>query len=236
MPFMSASTIIWERIAHEEKRQPVNLGFFHLVCIFFLCSFVGLVGETVVSFAIDGHWESRAGFVIGPFSPIYGVGAVLMTVFSNPLRGRGPVAVYLVSGFVGGFFEYVAGWFFESRYGIVAWSYIDQPLNFHGHTSLIMMAIWGFIGLAWTMWVLAPTVRFIERMPQGIRRPLTTIAFAFLLVDTALTLTALDCWFLRTSGMPVEGPVQLFFSTYFGDSFMTARFETMSMWPVLANR
>ena len=55
-------------------------------------------------------------------------------------------------------------------------------------------------------------------------------------VSAALTLTALDCWFLRTAGAPVQGPVQEFFATWFGDSFMSRRFETMSMWPVLANR
>lgn len=236
MARMSATTAIRQRIARHEKRQPVKLGFFHLVWIFMLCSFVGLVGETLVSFVLDGHWESRAGFIIGPLSPIYGAGAVLITLVGNPLRGRGPLAVFVASGLTGGFFEYVAGWFFETRYGIVAWSYIDQPFNFHGHTSLFMMAVWGAIGIAWVMWALAPTVRLVERMPHGVRRPLTVIAFAFLLVDAALTLTALDCWFLRTAGAPVQGPVQEFFATWFGDSFMSRRFETMSMWPVLANR
>ena len=40
-------------------------------------SFVGLVGETIVSACIDGQWESRAGFIVGPFSPLYGLGTVL---------------------------------------------------------------------------------------------------------------------------------------------------------------
>ena len=103
-----------------ESSQPVDVRFFHLVWLFLLLSFVGLVGETVASYVVDGRWESRAGFVVGPFSPIYGAGAVLFTVFLNPLRDK-PVPVLVVAGaLVGGLFEYLAGWFFEWRYGIVA--------------------------------------------------------------------------------------------------------------------
>lgn len=222
--------------APRESRQPVDVRFFHLVWLFLLLSFVGLVGETVASYVVDGRWESRAGFVVGPFSPIYGAGAVLFTVFLNPLRDK-PVPVLVVAGaLVGGLFEYLAGWFFEWRYGIVAWSYIDQPLNFHGHTCAAIALVWGIIGTVWVVWALPRAVALVERIPKNVRRPLTALALAFIVADTACTLLAFDCWFLRTSGQEPTGMVQQFFATYFGDSFMSARFETISMWPVLASR
>ena len=222
--------------APRESRQPVDVRFFHLVWLFLLLSFVGLVGETVASYVVDGRWESRAGFVVGPFSPIYGAGAVLFTVFLNPLRDK-PVPVLVVAGaLVGGLFEYLAGWFFEWRYGIVAWSYIDQPLNFHGHTCVGMTLVWGAIGTVWVLWALPRVIALIERMPANIRTSLTTLAFALIMVDAACTLVALDCWFLRTTGVQPTGAVQQFCATHFNDAFMSARFETMSMWPVLAGR
>lgn len=230
------SSVIAIKRHHIKERHPVELGFFHLVWLFLLSSLVGLAGETAVSFLIDGRWESRVGFVIGPLSPLYGLGAVLITLAVNPLRGRSVAMQFAVSGLVGGGLEYFAGWFFEMRYGIVAWSYVGQPLNFHGHTSLGMMVVWGVIGVAWVTWLLPPAVRFVERIPRGVRKPLTAAAFAFIMADSLLTLACLDSWFWRTLGYPADNPVQQFCATYFGDDFMSSRFETMSMWPSLASR
>ena len=214
----------------------MDITFFHLVWLFLLCSFIGLVGEVLVSWVLDGRIESRAGYVIGPLSPLYGLGAVLFTVVGNPLRNRGTIVLFIATALVGGVLEYFAGWFFETRYGIVAWSYIDQPLNFHGHTCLAMMALGGALGTVWTIGVLPAAVRLIERMPVGVRTPLTAFAFAFIMVDSVLTLACLDSWFWRTAGYPVENPLQQFCATFFGDEFMRTRFETMSMWPTLASR
>ena len=222
--------------ASKEPRRPVDVTFYHVVCICLVCSFVGLVGETVVSFLIDGRWESRAGFVVGPLSPIYGVGAVLITLLVNPLRSRPIIVQFLAAALLGGLFEYLAGWFFETRYGIVAWSYADQPFNFHGHTSLGIALAWGAIGVAWTTWALPIMVKLADLVPEQMRRPLALVVAAFLAVDGALTLGALDCWFLRTAGFEPESALQQFFATYFNDAFMRERFETMSMWPVLASR
>ena len=57
---------------------------------------------------------------------------------------------------------------------------------------------------------------------------------AFMAVDIALTFAALGCWFDRQAGLPIETPLQQFCATYFGDTFMSTRFETMSMWTSLA--
>ena len=231
---MSVATAIKRRQA--EGRQPIELGFFHIVWLFLLASFIGLVGETVVSFVADGRWESRAGYVFGPFSPIYGLGAVLITLAINPLRGRSVALQFVAAGVVGGALEYFAGWFFEARYGIVAWSYADQPFNLHGHTCLGIMLVWGIVGVAWVNHLLPVAVRLIERIPANVRMPLTTVAFAFIVIDSALTLACLDSWFWRSMGHPVSNPIQQFCASYFGDDFMRSRFETMNMWTALANR
>ena len=233
---MPSATITKRYHLQEEHRQPLDVGLFHLVWLFLLVSFVGLAGETVASAVVDGRWESRAGFIVGPFSPLYGLGAVLITLAVNPLRGHRVPLQFLAASVVGGMLEYCAGWFFETRYGIVAWSYIDQPLNLHGHTCVAAMALWGAIGVVWTLWLLPLSMRLVEQIPQNVRRPLTAMALVFIIADSALTLACLDSWFWRTAGYPIEGPLQQFCATFFGDDIMSKRFETMSMWTVLASR
>ena len=98
------------------------------------------------------------------------------------------------------------------------------------------MAVWGLIGVIWALWVLPVLIRFIELMPKSLRVPLTTIAFAYIMVDSMLTIAALDSWFWRQAGFPISNPIQRFCATHFNDAFMSERFETMGMWTMLANR
>lgn len=218
------------------QHDSLDLTTFHYAAIFLICSVLGLAGETVVSFVLDGRWESRAGFVIGPLSPIYGLGAVVITAVVNPLRSRPVACQFIAAGLVGGAVEYLAGWLLEARYGIVAWSYIDQPLNFHGHTSIIMIAVWGVIGVVWSAAILPRVFALVERVPARLRRPITAVALAFIFVDSALTIACLDSWFWRMSGHAPTGPVQQFCAQFFGNEFMSKRFETMGMWTELAKR
>ena len=217
-------------LTHEK----LEIRFFHLFWIFMLTSVVGLFVETAVSFPIDGIWKSRSGFVWGPLSPIYGVGAVLMTVFLERLRECKPVVIFIVASLLGGIFEYIAGTFFQSVFGINAWDYTGQFLCFNGKTCLAIALVWGAIGAIWAMFVLPATVHLIEKMPQRLRTPLTAVFLAFVLIDTAATLVAFDCWYLRSAGVPVEGPVQQFCASVFPDGFMQDRFQTMSIVTQLA--
>ena len=219
-----------------EAQDDYKVELFHVVCIFMIASVIGLVSEVLVSFVLDGRWESRVGFVIGPFSPLYGCGAVFMTLLGAPLRDKPLLAQFAVIGIGCGMLECFAGWFFETSFGIVAWSYSSVPLNIHGWTCVAMMVLWGAVGVIWVRWVLPLLLEIIERIPTGVRAPLTACLLTFILADSVLTLVCIDCWFWREAGYPVTTPVQQFCATYFGDDIMHERFETMGMWTSLASR
>lgn len=215
--------------------EAIKLDLYHLVWIFTVCCVVGLIGETVVSYFIDGRWEDRAGFLWGPFSPIYGVGGVLMTVTLSRLsEARGGV-LFGVAALVGAGFEWFAGWFWENAFGIVAWDYSSQPFNLGGHTCLGMALVWGAAGVAWMKLVLPVLQRAADVVPVSWRGVFAWGLLAFFLVDTAMTFLAFDCWMNRLAGVEPAGPVQLFFADHYGNAVMEGRFQTMSMYPVLAN-
>lgn len=222
--------------SHEQaaSRQYVEPTLFNLFWIFVIASVIGLVGETVVSAFVDGYVKSRAGLVWGPFSPLYGLGAVLMTLALNGLKGKSKLLVFSVAAFVGGATEFVAGWFWKNFFGIVAWSYIDQPLNFFGYTCAGMMVVWGLAGLAWVTVGIPLMMRLIGLIPVRMRKPLTIILAVFMTADIAVTLMSFGFWFERLEGKPVVSPMAAFFAQYYGNDWMANRFQALSMWTSLA--
>ena len=228
-----ASTVVHKSLIAPNE-NPVTP--FKLFWIFVICSVVGLVVETIVSYPIDGVWKNRAGLVWGPFSPIYGVGGVLITVALWRLAHYSLWKLFLASALLGGVFELVAGWFWKHAFGIIAWSYIDQPFNIGGYTCLGVSIVWGIAGVAWIKLGLPLTMRLINLIPHTARVWLTAILAVFLVADVVVTLASFSFWFDRQAGLPVTTDIAQFFAQYFGDDFMSQRFQTMPMWIQLADR
>ncbi len=82
-----------------------------------LASFLGDMVETVYHVAVvdPGVYQDRAGLLFGPFSPIYGFGATLMTIALNRFHNAHIIVVFLVSAVIGGAFEYFVSWFLTTR-------------------------------------------------------------------------------------------------------------------------
>lgn len=234
------TSILASAFPDKRKRtgaQPfVTVSFFTLFWIFVVASVAGLAVETVVAAIMDGFVKDRAGLVWGPFSPLYGLGAVVFTIALNNLRGRNPLLLFATAAVVGGALEFAAGWFWKNAFGIIAWSYIDRPLNFGGFTCAEIMVVWGIAGCAWMHAGLPLVMRLIDAIPRNGRTAATAIAAAFMAVNIAVTLLALNCWFERLSGEPAETPTQRYFEAHYGNEWMRNRFETMGIWTDLAQR
>ena len=80
----------------------IRLDFFNLFWIFVLASFLGDMVETVYHVAVvdPGVYQDRAGLLFGPFSPIYGFGATLMTIALNRFHNAHIIVVFLVSSVI----------------------------------------------------------------------------------------------------------------------------------------
>ena len=185
------------RQAYGSEHAFIDPSLFNLFWIFVIASFIGLVGETIVSTFMDGFVKNRAGLVWGPFSPLYGLGAVLMTIALNDFKGRSTLLIFTVAAAVGGGLEFVAGWFWKNFFGIVAWSYVDQPLNFGGYTCVGMMIVWGLAGVAWVRAGIPLTMRIIDLIPpqaRGIGLPTVSLTGQILSTKSSHALPLVRMW------------------------------------------
>ena len=176
------------------------------------------------------------GLLWGPFSPIYGFGAVLMTVALNRYWNRNIFLIFGVSGLIGAAFEFAVSWFMETAFGIIAWDYSGTFLNIQGRTNFAFFCAWGFLGLMWVKVFLPSVLRLVDAIPIRWRIALTSIFAVFMIADGLMTLITVDCWYQREAGQAPQTTIEQFCANHFDDDFMAQRFQSMDMNPSRAQR
>ena len=224
----------------------IELDFFNLFWVFVVCCVLGLVIETVYHMVVvdPGVYQDRAGMLYGPFSPIYGFGAVLMTVALNRFYNfykANPVIIFLVSAVIGGLFEAAVSWFMQVGFGAVAWDYsgstifglFPDPIAvlFQGRTSTLFMCMWGALGFVWIKVCLPWLLKLINLIPWQARYSFTALCAVLMLVNGVMTLQSLECWYQRESGLPPSSPVEEFYAEHYDDAYMAHRFQSMTITP-----
>ena len=222
----------------ETGRGYITLDFFNLFWTFVVCCVLGLIIEVIFHMVVvePGVYQDRAGLLFGPFSPIYGFGAVLMTVALNRFWRANVLVIFLVSAVIGGAFEFFVSWFMETAFGITAWDYTGTFLSIDGRTNGMFMAMWGVLGVAWVKLLLPLMLRLINLIPWQLRYSVTTLCAALMLADGLMTLQALDYWYEREAGRTPETTVEQFYADHFGNDYMANRFQSMTIDPDTAAR
>lgn len=225
----------------------IKLNYFNLFWVFFVCSVLGLILEEVWHMVVvdPGVYQDRAGMLFGPFSPIYGFGAVLMTMALNRFYKKNPLIIFLVSALIGGAFEVFVGWFMQTSFGVVSWSYshirlfgMPDPIAVltGGRTCTPFACMWGLGGLIWIKVLLPRLLKLINMIPWKRRYSATVILTAVMLIDGVMTLQSLDYWYQRVNGTVRNIPVAQFYDKHFDNEYMENRFQSMTMSPKDAAR
>lgn len=217
----------------------LRLDFFNLFWMFFICCILGLILEIIWHMTVvdPGVYEDRAGLLVGPFSPIYGFGAVLVTLALNRLY-KNPAVTFVASALVGGGFEWATAVFMKMSFGVTAWDYSSYTILgasdlvavfTGGCTSTMFLVIWGVLGLVWVKFFLPVMLKTVNMIPWKLRYALTSVVAVLMFANGLLTLGSLDCWFERASGVQPSTPIEQFYATYCNDDFMKNRFQSMTM-------
>lgn len=209
----------------------IPLNFFNLFWIFVVCCIIGLILEVIFHFAVFHEYQDRAGMLFGPFSPIYGFGALLMTIALNRFHDKPVWVIFLVSAVIGGAFEFFTSWIMEFSFGIRAWDYSGSFLSIDGRTNFIFMVMWGVLGLAWVKFLLPQLLKLINVIPWKWRYGVTAVCTVLMLLNGVMTIQSIDCWYQRVAGLEPVTPIEQFYAEHFDNDFMQNRFQTMTMNP-----
>lgn len=209
----------------------LDLTFTKIFWIFVVGSVIGLAIEDAFHLLVYHEWESRAGLVWGPFSPLYGVGAVVLTVFLNRFYYTHNLIIFIMAMILGSAMEYLASLMMEVFWHAIAWDYTGTFGSIDGRTNFFFGVMWGTLGLVWVR-VIMPWIKRIFKhidFKNVFVRIISAALAIFMAVDIVVSVLALHREGQRTENIPPASPIDVWLDEQFPDEWMQKRFENMTV-------
>ena len=86
------------------------------------------------------------GFLIGPYCPIYGWGALAITILLKKYLDD-PIALFFMSVIICSVIEYLTSYILEKKYHARWWDYSNKKYNINGRICLETLIPFGLLGM-----------------------------------------------------------------------------------------
>ena len=157
--------------------------------IFMIYSIVGWILEALLAIVCLHKFVNR-GFLLGPYLPIYGAGAILMILLLDRYKDK-PALLVLFSMLICSTLEYFTSFILEIAFNTRWWDYSNGFINLHGRICLETTVLFGLLG-ALIIYVVNPFfAKVLDRLPVQITNILFYVLLVIILLDTAVSLTSI---------------------------------------------
>ena len=198
-----------------------------LVWVFLISALLGDIIETFWCGLVDGEWMNRSSVLYGPFSFVWGLGAVVLTVALQGLAEKSDRYIFLAGFLVGGAYEYLCSVFTEMVFGTVFWDYSDMPLNIGGRTNVLFCFFWGVLAVVWIKMIYPPMSKGIESLPALTGKILTWVVVFVMACNAVLTSAAMLRYSTRPEQPQPANAFEEFIDRQYGDGYMERRWPNM---------
>ncbi len=146
-----------------------------LIISFFIYSFAGWIWESFI-YPISIHNKIKnSGFLNGPIVPIYGVGALVVSLLFSSQEAY--LSIFIGGAFVACVIEYITSWGLEKLYHRRWWDYSDKAFHVNGRVCLEGFLLFGVFSVV--------AVKFIQ--PALMKKILQYNMIPLIIVATVLT-------------------------------------------------
>lgn len=166
---------------------------FNIVKVYFLLfliySFLGWCMEVCCSL-VERHKFVNRGFLLGPYCPIYGCGAILITLLLNYFIDK-PVLLFIMAILLCGILEYITSFFMEKIFHLRWWDYSNKKFNINGRVCLNTIIPFGILGMV-IMYLTNPF--FLDKLNMLSTTSLNIIFYILLVIyvaDIIISLTTI---------------------------------------------
>ena len=153
--------------------------------LFISYAFLGWCMEVICKLIEKGKFINR-GFLIGPYCPIYGWGAIAITLLLKRYT-YDVLVLFVMSTIICSIIEYFTSYFMEKRYHARWWDYSNKKFNINGRICLETLIPFGILGVI-IMYVTNPwLLNIYEKIPAIYLHVITAILAIIFLVDNIIS-------------------------------------------------
>ena len=113
--------------------------------LFIIYAVAGWICEVTLQL-VQKHKLADRGFLIGPYCPIYGCGAILITLCLTPFNEH-PIGLFILAMVLCGSLEYATSFIMEKAFNARWWDYSNMRFNINGRICLETLVPFGIAGL-----------------------------------------------------------------------------------------
>lgn len=114
--------------------------------LFITYSIIGWILEIIVVSIQQKKLTTARGFLIGPYCPIYGTGAILITLLLSKYHSD-IIVLFFMSCILGASLEYFTSYIMEKLFKTRWWDYSVNKYNINGRICLTTTVFFGLLGV-----------------------------------------------------------------------------------------
>ena len=158
--------------------------------LFVIYSFLGWCLEVGVKLYEDHKFVNR-GFLIGPYCPIYGFGAVFMSIFLQRYL-EDPLALFILIVVSCSILEYTTSYILEKLFHTRWWDYTNRKFHINGRICLETMCLFAAFGML-VMYVVTPFfLHLFQQISPNILILLAGILFFCFVLDCVVSFSVMN--------------------------------------------
>ena len=161
-----------------------------LFLLFMIYSFFGWIIEMLVVAMQNGRFTDR-GFLIGPYLPIFGIGAVLITLFLSKYSND-VFILFIMSAFLGALLEYIVSYILEKMFHARWWNYEKDKFNLNGRVCLSTTIGFGILGVMLIMFFNPMFLTLLNTISDNILNFVSVFLAIIFIIDVIVSSTIIS--------------------------------------------
>lgn len=204
-----------------------EINFYKLIWLFMVGSVLGYAIEMIWCYIRNGYFESRQGLLYGPFSPVYGIGCVLLTIALYRFAKFSGLIIFPISAVLGGVFEYACSWGQQKLVGTISWDYTSKALSINGRTSVEYCVFWGILGVCFIKEIYPLFNKLMARFSNKTIKIWTYIFLIIMIPNIILSALAVRREVARINHVKADSAIDRFLDEHYPNSYMKKVYPNM---------